>query len=296
MTAVECIWNEQAELGEGVFWHEREQAIYWVDIIQSKVHRLAKNRSPESWNIPGQTSAIVPCEEGGLLAAFENGLSHIDLVSETVTPLVLLEDGIPHNRFNDGCSDTRGNFVFGSMDDRQLDATGSFYRLNRSGTVTILESFGKMCITNGPAFSTDGNWIFFTDTVAGKIFRAPLDGEGSPGRPELHIDFSNYAGHPDGMCTDTEGGLWICHFAGSRISRFREDGTLEREILLPVPNVTKCTFGGKALRTLYITTAATGLDESQRRQFPLSGGLFTVETTFQGVPTVAVPRPSCVAH
>ena len=77
MTAVECIWNEQAELGEGVFWHEREQAIYWVDIIQSKVHRLAKNRSPESWNIPGQTSAIVPCEEGGLLAAFENGLSHI---------------------------------------------------------------------------------------------------------------------------------------------------------------------------------------------------------------------------
>tara|TARA_R110001592_G_scaffold363248_3_gene682111 strand:- start:41 stop:934 length:894 start_codon:yes stop_codon:yes gene_type:complete len=290
MTKLSCLWDGAAELGEGVFWHAPEQAVYWVDIFQSNLHRLHSNGSTQSWHFPGQISAAVPCDSGGLMATFENGLSHLDLETATVTPLVTLESELPDNRFNDGCSDTRGQFWFCSMDIKQQDPSGRFYRLDRSGEIHHLPSFGQISVTNGPAFSTDGQWVYFTDTLEKKVYRAELDDTGVPGSPALYIDFVEEEGFPDGMCTDTNGGLWVCHFAGGRVTRFY-DGKVDRFIEMPVPNITKCAFGGANMSTLYISTATTALDDEQRKAYPLAGGLFAIDLPFQGVGMGAVSRP-----
>ena len=92
VTEIQCIWNAKAELGEGVFWHPTESAVYWVDIILSRLHRLSKNGERRSWDFPGRASAVVPCSTGGLLATFENGVFRIDLDPETVTLLLPLEE------------------------------------------------------------------------------------------------------------------------------------------------------------------------------------------------------------
>jgi len=287
-----CLWDGKAELGEGVFWHEAEQALYWVDIIASNLHRLAADGRTDYWHFPGQISAVVPCDDGGLLATFENGLSHLDLDTATVTPLLALETELVDNRFNDGCSDTRGQFWFGSMDSKQQDPSGSFYRMDRNGDVERVDSFGQICITNGPAFSADGQWVYFNDSGERNVYRAPLQADGQPGTPELHLTFQERDGYPDGMCTDTDGGLWLCHFAGGRVTRFDGDGKVDQVIEMPVPNVTKCAFGGPDLRTLYIITAATSLDEKQREEYPLSGGLFAIELPYAGSALTTVVRPS----
>lgn len=296
MHEVRCIWDAQAELGEGVFWHPQEKAVYWVDIVQSNLHRLSTGGAKHSWHFPGRASAVMPCEGGGLLATFENGLSHIDVETGEVTALLSLEADQPNNRFNDGCTDTRGQFWFGSMDDLQQQRSGKFYRLDRDGKVHCLESFGSVCITNGPAFSTDGAWVYFTDTLDGKVFRAQLNGKGEPGEPRLFIDFDPLEGHPDGMCTDTEGGLWVCHFAGARVTRFNAEGKVHEVIALPVPNITKCAFGGEDLQTLYMTTAAINLDEEHRTEYPLSGGLFAIDLPYRGVNIMNSPQPSGAGH
>ena len=291
-TGLRCVWNGKAELGEGVFWHEKEQAVYWVDIIQSNLHRLAADGSTDYWHFPGQISAVVPCSTGGLLATFEDGLSHLDLDTATVSPLVSLETELPDNRFNDGSSDTHGQFWFGSMDGNQRDSSGSFYRMDCNGDVARLDSFGQVCITNGPSFSTDGQWIFFSDSAQRTVYRAHLEADGRPGKPELYLRFEEQDGYPDGMCTDTEGGLWVCHFAGSRVTRFLADGKVSQVIDMPVPNITKCAFGGPNLQTLYIITAATSLTEEQREEYPLSGGLFAINLPYSGTAQVAVVRAS----
>jgi xylono-1,5-lactonase len=291
MQQINCVWDAKAELGEGVFWLEKENAVYWVDIFQSMLHRLSAAGDQRSWHFPGRASAVMPLESGGLLASFENGLCHIDLDEEQVTPLLALEADLPNNRFNDGCTDTRGQFWFGSMDDLQQSSSGRFYRLDLSGKVHRLDSFGEICITNGPAFSTDGAWVYFTDTLEKKIYRASLNQLGEPGDPELFIDFSTLQGHPDGMCCDTAGGLWVCHFGGGRVTRFGEDGKFQSEIQLPVPNITKCAFGGSDMSTLYITTARAGLEEQELNQFPLSGGLFAVDVPYTGVSSKSVIHP-----
>lgn len=285
-----CVWDGAAELGEGVFWHAAQQAVYWVDIFQSNLHCLHSDGSSQSWHFPGQISAAAPCDSGGLLATFQYGLAQLDLTTGTVTPLLELESELPDNRFNDGCSDRHGQFWFCSMDIKQQDPSGRFYRLDRGGEVHPLPSFGQVSVTNGPAFSTDGQWVYFTDTLGKKVYRAELDKAGQPGKPELHLDFADEPGFPDGMCTDTSGGLWVCHFSGGRVTRFYQ-GKADQVITLPVPNVTKCAFGGENLSTLYITTATTALDDQQRQKFPLSGGLFAIDLPFQGVDMGPVSLP-----
>jgi len=284
-----CFYDGKMELGEGVCWHAQEQAVYWVDIIASKLFRLNEDQNVQSWHFPGQISAVVPCSEGGLLATFENGVSHIDLSTEQVTLLRPIETDLPNNRFNDGCSDAHGQFWFGSMDSKQRDLSGSFYCMDAKGDIEQQTEFGHMCITNGPAFSSDGRWIYFNDTIAGRVFRAPINDQGKAGKPALYLEIDVKDGHPDGMCTDTKGGLWLCHFAGSRVTRFVE-GRIDQKIAMPVPNITKCAFGGANLDRLYITTAATGLNEDQRKAFPQAGALYAIDVPFQGLAMPPVAR------
>lgn len=298
MNKVNCIWDAKAQLGEGAVWHEGEQALYWVDIIHSKLHRYKLNKQGvelrKTWQFNNNISSVVPCIEGGLLATFKDGVAHINLNNNQVTPICELEKDLPDNRFNDGCADTQGNYWFGSMDDKQTDASGAFYRFNANSSTNKnsnnktnqhaekLSQLGDICITNGPTFSQDGHWLYFTDTMAGKIFKAALRNDGSIGKKQLHIHFTEAEGHPDGMCCDTQGHLWVCHWGGSRVSRFDNKGNLVSIIKLPVPNITKCCFGGPDLKTLYITTAATGLSETQLAEKPLAGGLFAIELEQQG--------------
>lgn len=286
-----CLWDAKAELGEGIFWHAGEQAAFWVDIYGSNLHRIDLEGGKRSWHLPGLISAAVPCASGGLIAIFQSGVSHVNLEDGSVSLLQSLEQDIPDNRFNDGCSDGLGQLWFGSMDDKQENTSGRFYCMSANGQIEGQDKFGQCIITNGPAVDCESKVLYFTDTVAGKIYRAELADDGSPSDPRLHIDFASQPGHPDGMCCDTYGGLWIAQFSGHRLTRFDAQGVEDFYIELPVPNITKCAFGGTDMKTLYITTARVGLEEDGLSEFPQSGGLFSVNVNYQGVAMPPVNRP-----
>ena len=46
----------------------------------------------------------------------------------------------------------------------------------------------------------------------------------------------------------------------------------------------RCVFGGKDWNELYITSARKGLDEATLKEYPLTGGLFRLETKVEGMP------------
>ena len=127
--------------------------------------------------------------------------------------------------------------------------------------------------------SPDGTTLYTTDTRGGTIFAHDLAG-GLPGEPRRFVQFEDGWGHPDGMAVDAEGHLWVCHWGGSRITRFAPDGTLERVVPVPTAQVTKCAFGGPDLTTLYITTASVGRDPVID---PMAGHVFAVETESRGL-------------
>ena len=57
--AVRCVVTLGNALGEGVMWSVREQAVYWVDILQRELHRWDPATSAhQRWTFDEEISAI----------------------------------------------------------------------------------------------------------------------------------------------------------------------------------------------------------------------------------------------
>ena len=120
------------------------------------------------------------------------------------------------------------------------------------------------------------NFAELTDDV----FDVAADGRTLSGRrPFVRIE--DGAGGPDGLCVDAEGGVWVALFGGSAVRRYRADGTLAAIVRVGTRKVTACTFAGRDLGTLVITTSQEDLEP---RDGPLAGTLFAVRPGVTGLP------------
>ena len=73
---------------------------------------------------------------------------------------------------------------------------------------------------------------------------------------------------------------------GWRVIRYAPDGTIDREIQLPVQRPTSCAFGGPDFKTLFITSASIELSWAALSRGPLAGSLFAVDPGVAGLPEV----------
>ena len=87
------------------------------------------------------------------------------------------------------------------------------------------------------------------------------------------------------MTIDAEGHLWVAIWDGWRVVRIDSaTGETRDAIPLPVQRPTSCAFGGPALDTLYITSAALGLSAEERAAQPLAGAVFEIRPGVTGLP------------
>jgi sugar lactone lactonase YvrE len=68
------------------------------------------------------------------------------------------------------------------------------------------------------------------------------------------------------------------------VVRIAPDGRVDREIKLPVSRVTCPAFGGKDLKTLYITSAREGMSADDLAKEPLAGSVFAIDVDVPGQP------------
>ncbi len=281
---VDCVWDAKAQLGEGVVWLDQEQAVYWVDIERHQLHRYyPENGNKYSSLLAPAISAVLPTaiksDPPVLVAMFADGVKLIQ--GKQCWPLLDPEPDLPSNRLNDACCDPFGNLWFGSMEKDIAMVSGAFYHL--TPTLECHRLPGVYAVTNGPVFSPDGQLVYLTDSANRTIYRASNNAVGEISNMQPWVTFSPDDGTPDGMAMDSEQHIWVTHWGGFRVTRYTPEGLVDRVIEMPVPNVTKCAFGGPALKTLYITTASADMSEAQLAQYPLAGGLFAVELDIAGV-------------
>lgn len=280
-----CEWQVAADLGEGPSWVERENAIYWLDIVGKKVFRFSlADGSRKSWQLDFEITALAPREKGGFVCTTRDGFAFIDdFDSASLTVINSPEADIPGNRFNDGKIDAQGRFWAGSMDDEGVADSGALYRLDTDLSLHKLDD--QYIITNGPAFSPDGKTVYHNDTIKRCIYAYDVNTDGDVSNRRTLVQFDDESeGKPDGLTVDAEGYIWQASFAGYRITRFTPAGEVDRVIRMPVPNVTSCTFGGAELDTLYITTARILLSEEELNAYPLAGSLFSFKPGVKGLP------------
>lgn len=292
MSIAECVVDCRDHLGEGIFWDEKEQALYWLDVpMPSKLHRWdPESREHQVWDMPEMISSMSVREKGGLLIASHHGLNHFDFDQEGLTRILEPEKEQPENRCNDGASDRNGRFWFGTMQNNiSPEATnlpieknsGTLYRFDPDHSLHPMET--NIGISNTLAWSPDNTIMYFTDTLTGWI--SAFDYEHSIGTISNRQNFA-YAerGYPDGSTVDAEGYLWNCRWEGGCVIRFAPDGSIDQIVEVPVQRVTSCTFGGKNLDTLYMTTARWDMTEKEIEENPSAGGLFAVKPRVRGLP------------
>jgi sugar lactone lactonase YvrE len=125
--------------------------------------------------------------------------------------------------------------------------------------------------------------MYYVDSMERRVdvFDFDLDsGSFTNRRPFAAVDDGDVL--PDGLTVDAEGGVWVACWGGARVSRFTPDGSLERSVSLPTPNVTSPVFGGSALDRLFITSAREGLSPEQLAHDPAAGAVFVCSPGVSG--------------
>ena len=293
----ELLLDARATLGEGPAWDAKTQTLHWVDILGKRVHAWRDGRD-DFLQLDEFVGCVAPRRDGGLVAALHASFVTLDWD--------VVRSGTPHsqagyhpaprkllasitepatNRFNDGKCDPAGRFLAGTMDMNEKAASGNLYSLEAGKSPRKL--LDGIRISNGLAWSPDYQTFYYIDTPTRQVRAFDYDlHAGHISNPRVAVEVPESMGWPDGMTSDMEGRLWIALWGGARVARWNPlDGRLEAEVNVPALQTSSCVFGGARRDILYVTSARKGMDESALAQYPLSGGVFQIETQTEGMPT-----------
>lgn len=275
----------RCELGEGPFWHPLLDRLFWFDIPNQTLLSADENgHLVDRIAFKDAVSAAAVIDRDHLLVAQAGVLLRYQFSTDMAVPIVPLEADKPGNRTNDGRVDPTGGFWIGTMSRQggQHPGAGAVYRF-RNGTLTTVLT--DVTIPNSTCFSPDGRTAYFADTSTDIIRKVALDPQtGLPAGEWTQFATTAGRGLPDGAVVDSEGYLWSARWGGSCVVRHAPDGSVDRIVELPVSRVTCPAFGGKDLRTLFITTARQGMTPEELEREPYAGSVFTVRVDVPGQP------------
>ncbi|MEM1232796.1 MAG: SMP-30/gluconolactonase/LRE family protein [Pseudomonadota bacterium] len=253
-------------LGEGPLWHPERQELLWFDILGKELRSKARVYPFEEY-----VSAAGWVDRETLLVASASALFRFDLATGWRENLAPLEAGNPLTRSNDGRADPWGGFWIGTMGINSEPNLGAIYRYYRGEVVKL---YSDITISNSICFAPDRSAAYWVDTEAATLMRQPLEPEhGWPEGPATilvdgrHEDFGI-----DGSVCDADGNIWNAQWGASRVAVYAPSGALLSTLPIPGKQSSCPAFGGSDLTTLYVTTAADGLDgEAEGRTYEIRG-------------------------
>lgn len=268
------------QLGEGIYVDKRHNHVWWVDILERRVYRsnVAGNEL-HVWQTPELVGFVLPHPDGERYwLGLKSGPHAARLIEQQpveLERLATVDAESSQIRVNDGSLSADGQSLYvTTMDMDVKKPLGQLLCYNQHGNATELST--NFIISNGPAVLASEQAIYVAES------------EGHSGRPKgvYRIDMQQttpveslliewlYAGSPDGVSTDESGTLWVGTYGDNHIRQFSTTGQLLRTIELPALNVTKVASVGNQL---YVTSAAEGVSDEQRRQYPLTGHVLVLD-------------------
>ncbi|MDJ0334934.1 SMP-30/gluconolactonase/LRE family protein [Salinibacterium sp. G-O1] len=270
------------DLAEGILWDDLHGVIRWVDIREGRVLsgelRGGRLSVLESISIGETAGAVALADDGGQLVAAARGLATISPSGEVSIGPDLI-DARPGVRLNDGTADMFGAFIVGTLTVGGDTGKESLMRISPDGTVEVLRE--GIRLSNGIAFSPDGNTIYHVDTLA-KTVSSHSYGPGTFDVREPWVtvlDETHLPEYPDGLVVDSDGMLWIAQFGGSSVRRHSPAGELLDVVEVDALQVTCPGFVGPNLDRLAITTGIEGAQTTDN-----TGAIFVADVGATGLP------------
>lgn len=262
-------------LGEGPLWRRESGEFVFTDIVNGTLYAAREDGAVRTLlQCRYQLGAFLFDRAGDLLLFTEEGVfacpyggGPSDFRPVWRIPLA------PGERFNDAICDPAGRILAGTK--TEADRDGSLWQFAPGQPPRRVLSGLK--ISNGMGFSGQGGVFYHTDSPDRAIRRYRYDvktGELSGAQVLVRTGEDCV---PDGMTVDAEGFLWTACWGGGRVERYTPEGALAESHPLPAGQVSSLTFGGAALDTLLVTSAAIGAAGGQE------GGIWMLKPGARGV-------------
>ncbi|MDF1796942.1 MAG: SMP-30/gluconolactonase/LRE family protein [Coxiellaceae bacterium] len=260
-------------LGESPIWHSAQQCLFWVDIIKPSVHRFDPvTQQHHEWPMPEVIGCIGYRDDNSLWAAMGDGISILHLPDMRVEVVAHVIDMNGSCRMNDGKSDAKGRFWFGSISADLNQPLGEFFCIDVDGTVT--KQADGYFIPNGIGWSLDQQYMYHNDSYGRTIYRYRFDLEaGKISQREIFYEEESDS-EPDGAAVDRQGNLWVAQWNGARLDCFSPAGEIIQTIKMPMQRPTSCAFNDD-FSQLYVTSCSQGSADEEPLSAP-AGEVFVI--------------------
>ena len=277
-----CHQSYKSVLGQRPIWDWRHDKLLWVDIYENKIIETDQENSGERhFTVPdGVTNILLQDNKNYIMSSYDSIFSiHPSLSKKQLLTKIKFES--PNNRINDADVDLNGQIWISTMDIQQKSQTGKV--ICHDTNFKPIYSDNSYIISNGPVFDYERNVGYVTDSIKRIIYIFSINDLSRNGiNKKVFLSMNKIDGNPDGMTVDKKGNLWVAMWGSGKVCCFDKQGSLKLILQLPVSKVTSCTFGGKNLNELFITTASVGLNDIEAERQPHAGKLFKFVTQEQG--------------
>ena len=157
----------------------------------------------------------------------------------------------------------------------------------------MVTKFSDVALSNGIGWNVANDTLYHIDTYGLKLYSCAYDkAMGKITDQETFIDFTKYAftqlAFADGMCTDSEGRLYVAMFNGQSVTCW-DPKTKELLLTIKFPKakrITSCCFGGPNYEWLFVTSAKHLATEEELAENTNSGAVFVIKDLgVHGTPT-----------
>ena len=233
----------------------------------------------------GPDGAVYICNNGGMEFSFSpdgrtlrpgpqpknysgGRLERVNLSTLRVEPLIERIDGRGLRGPNDLVFDSIGGIYFsdlGKVRPHENDRGGVFYAA--PGYRSAQPIAYPIVTPNGVGLSPDGSTLYYAETEGARLWEFRIKSPGQikpkpwPSPQGAHLVIAapgNYYQRFDSLALDSAGNIYVATLFHGGITIISPDGV--RWYHLPLPDIypTNACFGGKALRTLYVTLSGAG--------------------------------------
>jgi gluconolactonase len=139
---------------------------------------------------------------------------------------------------------------------------GALYYARADGS-RITRVLRELITPNGVGLSPDGRTVYYAETFTGRLWSLPLTGPGKPGKvegftPGVFVNAFPGLAYFDSLGVQADGGVCVATILAGGITTFWPGTKKVRHTPIDDPLVTNICWGGKAMKTAFVTASGTG--------------------------------------
>lgn len=155
-----------------------------------------------------------------------------------------------------------GRWGYDVIDKTVAPANVGLLRVDADGTVTPMH--GAVALANGMAITADDRVLIVAESAGCRLTAFDISSDGTLSNQRVWAELD--IGFPDGICLDTDGGVWVADMATDAFVRVVEGGDVTDVVHVEGSRAVACALGGDDGRTLFMLASPGPMDRAGSRE------------------------------